>query len=38
MSELVPLRYIPDNLTNIDKKTQSNEIKKSKKLYKKKIK
>jgi len=37
MSELVPVRYIPDNLTNIDKKKQSNEIKKTKKLYKKNI-
>tara|TARA_Y100000768_G_scaffold374349_1_gene343967 strand:- start:5245 stop:5826 length:582 start_codon:yes stop_codon:yes gene_type:complete len=37
MSNLVPVRYIPDNLTNIDKKKQSNEIKKTKKLYKKNI-
>ncbi len=34
---LIPVRYIPKNLTNSDKKKQSNEIEKSKKLYKKKI-
>ena len=37
MNKLAPLRYIPDNLTNIDKKKQINEIKKTKKLYEKKI-
>lgn len=34
---LLPLRYIPDNLTNTDKKKQGKEIEKTKRLYKKKI-